>query len=144
MYLDVCTLCRPFDDQRMMRIRLETDAFYLILRSIQNRIYEMIVSPIHFKEIEDIEDMYEQLDLTILLDRYGVKSQCDLDEVRKRAEQLYLLKFGVADAAHIAFAEASSDFFITCDDKLLKKCNKLKLDVVVINPVNFCLEEDLK
>jgi len=37
LYLDVCTLCRPFDDQNMMRIRLETDAFYLILRNIQNK-----------------------------------------------------------------------------------------------------------
>ena len=104
LYLDVCTLCRPFDDQNMMRIRLETDAFYLILKSIQNKIYEMMVSPIHLKEIEDIEDIYERLDVTILLDKYGVKPKCDLREIRKRAEQLYLLKFGVADAAHLAFA----------------------------------------
>lgn len=144
LYLDVCTLCRPFDDQNLMRIRLETDAFYLILRSIQNKVYEMMVSPVHHKEIEDIEDIYERLDVSILLDKYGVKPQYDLNEIRKRAEQLYLLKFGVADAAHIAFAEVTADFFITCDDRLLEKCNKSKVNVAVLNPVDFCLREDLR
>ena len=32
LYLDVCTLGRPFDDQNMMRIRLETDSYHLILQ----------------------------------------------------------------------------------------------------------------
>ena len=31
VYLDVCALCRPFDDQAHMRIRLETEAVQLIL-----------------------------------------------------------------------------------------------------------------
>ncbi|MDI6736432.1 MAG: hypothetical protein QME42_09640 [bacterium] len=144
LYLDICTLCRPFDDQSMMRIRLETDAFYLILRTIQNKTYEMIVSPIHLKEIEDIEDIYEQLEVSILLDKYGVKPPCNLNEIRKRAEHLCLLKFGIADAAHIAFAEATADFFITCDDRLLKKCNKSEVNVEVMNPGSFCLREDLR
>ena len=144
LYLDVCTLCRPFDDQNMMRIRLETDALFLILRGIQNKIYEMVVSPIHLKEIEDIEDIYERLDVTILLDRYGGKPKCDLNEIKKRAEQLYLLKFGVADAAHLVFAEVTADIFITCDDRLLEKCNKSKLSIAVMNPLDFCLREDLR
>jgi predicted nucleic acid-binding protein len=128
----------------MMRIHLETDAFYLILRGIQNKTYEMIVSPIHLKEIEDIENTYEQLDVTILLDKYGIKPQCNLNEIRKRAEQFCLLKFGIADAAHIAFAEATADFFITCDDRLLKKCNESEVSVEVMNPVSFCIKEDLR
>ena len=47
LYFDVCTLCRPFDDQNKMRIHLETDAFYLILQNIINGKFEMIVSPVH-------------------------------------------------------------------------------------------------
>lgn len=144
LYLDVCTLCRPFDNQNIMRIRLETDAFYLILQSIQNKTYKMIVSSVHFKEIEDIEDICERLDIGILLDKYGLKPRCDLNEIRKRSKQLHLLKFGVADAAHIAFAEATSDFFITCDDSLLKKCNKSNVNTLVMNPINFCFKEDLR
>jgi len=61
LYLDVCTLCRPFDNQNLMRVRLETDAYYLILDSIQSKKYEMIISPAHEKEIEDIGDSREKI-----------------------------------------------------------------------------------
>lgn len=54
LYLDVCTLCRPFDDQNVMRIRLETDAFYLILQNIQNGKYEMM-NPVEFCIHEDLK-----------------------------------------------------------------------------------------
>jgi predicted nucleic acid-binding protein len=144
LYLDVCTLCRPFDDQNIMRIRLETDAFYLILQNIQNKLYEMVVSPVHFKEIETIEELRERLWLLDLLDKYGIKPPCDLSKIRKRAGQLCNLKFGIADAAHVAFAEATSDLFITCDDKLLRKCNKSNVKISVVSPVDFCFKEDLR
>ena len=51
LYLDVCTLCRPFDDQSQMRIRLETNAYYLILQAIRNTHYDMLVSAVHFEEV---------------------------------------------------------------------------------------------
>lgn len=51
---------------------------------------------------------------------------------------------GTADAAHVAFAEAISDCFITCDDKLIRKCHKYKIDVPSRNPVEFCIKENLK
>lgn len=144
LYLDVCILCRPFDDQNIMRTRLETDAFYLILQNIQNKLYEMIFSPVHLKEIETIEALRERLWLVGLLDKYGIMPPCDLSKIRKRAEQLCNIKFGVADAAHVAFAEATSDFFITCDDKLLRKCNKSNVKISVVSPVDFCFKEDLR
>ena len=34
LYLDVCTFCRPFDNQNMMRIRLETDSYYLMNETV--------------------------------------------------------------------------------------------------------------
>lgn len=144
IYLDVCAMCRPFDDQSLMRIRLETDAFFLILRGIQNGNYDMIVSPVHQKEIDSIEDFYERIELKSLLEKYGKKQSIQLQEVRKRAEELYMLKFGVADAAHVAFAEKTSDCFITCDDKLLRKYRKINFNLSAMNPVEFCVKEDLK
>ena len=56
IYIDVCTLCRPFDDQNQMRIRLETDAWYLILNAIKQGDYEMAVSPAHTQEITSISE----------------------------------------------------------------------------------------
>ncbi|OIO22143.1 MAG: hypothetical protein COZ80_02750 [Ignavibacteria bacterium CG_4_8_14_3_um_filter_37_9] len=144
LYLDVCTLCRPFDNQNLMRIRFETDAYYLILDGIQRKKYEMIVSPVHYKEIESIEDVREKVQVLELLSAYGIQSNYDADKVKKRAEELISFHFGTADAVHLAFAERSSDYFITCDDKLIKRSRKIKLDLVVTNPVEFCINEELK
>ncbi len=144
LYLDVCTLCRPFDDQNMMRIRIETDALYLILQNIINGNYDLMVSPVHLKEIEAIEDIRERLELTILLNKFGVKPFCNLQKLRERAEYLFSFKFGIADAAHLAFAEETCDVFITCDDKILKKTKKSDVTMLTINPIEFCIMEDLK
>jgi hypothetical protein len=35
LYLDVCIICRPYDDQKMMRIRLETDAKKKRMESVE-------------------------------------------------------------------------------------------------------------
>jgi len=46
-------------------------------------------------------------------------------DTRIRAERLYDNGIGVADAAHVAFAEAAGANFVTCDDRLLKRCLKI-------------------
>jgi predicted nucleic acid-binding protein len=144
IYLDVCTLCRPFDDQAMMRVRLETDAYYLILQAVQNKKYALIVSPVHFLEIDAIDDVEERYEVAALLKKFGVQPSWNSAKTRQRAEELYQMSFGAADAAHVAFAEAGADFFITCDDKLLKKCRRIDTTVKIASPVNFIIEEDLK
>jgi predicted nucleic acid-binding protein len=144
IYLDVCTLCRPYDDQNLMRIRLETDACYLILQHIQNGRYTMIVSPVHFREVTAIAETRERAEVTVLLHRYGTNPSCDLLAVRKRAEVLHSRRFGIADAAHVAFAEATADVFITCDDRLLRQCRRTLVSLRVMSPIDFCLAEDLR
>jgi len=144
IYLDVCALCRPYDDQHLMRIRLETDALYLILQHIQNGRYTMIVSPVHFREVAAIEESRERTEVTALLHRYGTTPSCDLSSVRQRAEALRARRFGVADAAHVAFAEASADVFMTCDDRLLRQCRRASVRMRAMNPIDFCLAEDLR
>ena len=126
IYLDVCALCRPFDDQSYLRIRLETEAVNLILSKVKKGIYQLVVSPVHIKEIEAISDEIERIQLFSLLEKYGIKVKANLKQVRKRAEELIKLKFGIADAAHVAFAELVGAEFISCDDKLVKKCEGYK------------------
>jgi predicted nucleic acid-binding protein len=127
-----------------MRIRLETDAYNLILLAIENKRYEMIISSMHSKELESIKDIKERIQIIHLLDEFGISKKIDLNIVKTRADELIKLKFGIADAIHLAFAEISSDFLITCDDKFEKKSRKIKTNIVVVNPVEFCLKEDLK
>ena len=143
LYIDVCTLCRPFDDQNQMRIRLETDAWYLILNAIKQSDYEMVVSPVHRQEISAISDTQERYELLTLLDRYGHTKICDCKVARTRAEDLHNLRFGVADAAHVAYAELIADAFISCDDKLLKKCRANNVVIPAMNPIEFCSQEDV-
>ena len=143
IYLDVCTLCRPYDDQSLLRIRLETDSFFLILKAVTDEKYQMITSPIHFREIADINEQSEKLQLINLLENFGSVIKYDLLFAKMRSKELINKGLGVADAIHIAFAEQAADSFITCDDKLLKKSTKIKLNTNVLNPVQFCLNEGL-
>lgn len=145
LYLDVCTLCRPFDDQQQLRIRLETDAVFLILRYLERGLYRAAVSPVLLKEVAAIKATEERLEIEELLRRFGTTSpDCDLVKARTRAEALCVVGFGVADAAHVAFAEQTADFFITCDDRLLKRCRKSDLNVLACSPVEFVSQEELE
>ena len=105
IYLDVCVLSRPFDDQSLLRIRLETEAANLILSKVKNEEYRLVVSPIHWEEIKAISGNFERIELQERLQALGEFVTVDLAAASNRAEELYDLKFGVADAAHIAFAE---------------------------------------
>lgn len=145
LYLDVCTLCRPFDDQQQMRIRLETDSVFLILRHIEKGLYRAVVSPVHLREVVAIKGTEERLEIEELLRRFDATSLvCDLGKTRTRAEMLSAAGFGIADSAHVAFAEQTADFFITCDDKLLKRCKKSDLNILACGPVEFVSQEELE
>ena len=131
IYLDVCALCRPFDDQRYIRIRLESEAVHLILETIRFKRMKLAVSPVHYEEINDIADPVERYHLLSLLDNYGERIDADVEKTRLRAETLFETGFGVADAAHVAFSEAVRANFVSCDDRLLKKCWKNSLDISI-------------
>lgn len=57
VYLDVCALNRPLDDQNQMRIRLEADAVLLILSHARERTLQMVVSPVHASETAASPDL---------------------------------------------------------------------------------------
>lgn len=144
VYLDICVLCRPFDDQSALRIRMETDAYYLIMASIYSGRFLPVVSPVHYAEAESISEMQEQSQLMELLKRLDNRQIFNMDNINIRADQLIAMGFGVADAYHLACAEMKSDVFISCDDLLLKRAVTKKIAVKVYNPVEFALKEKLQ
>jgi predicted nucleic acid-binding protein len=143
LYLDVCTLCRPFDDQRSLRIRLETDAYYLVLQHIRMGRFQLVASPVHLLEISAIEIPCERQTLLALLDDLAVMIPHQPD-LQKRAELLVKRGLGIADAAHIAYAERNADFFLSVDDRLLRKAARIEAGPALCSPVQFCLRKDLK
>ncbi len=126
-----------------MRIRLETNAYYLILQALLDGRYTMVVSPVHFEEANAISDAEEKRGIIAVLETLGKRPYVS-PTTRARAEDLRSRKFGVADAAHLAFAETTADFFISCDDILVKKCKREKISIKVLNPVEFTILEDIK
>ncbi|BAB75478.1 PIN domain-containing protein [Anabaena sp. FACHB-709] len=61
------------------------------------------------------------------------------ENIRNRAEQLEQEGVKAIDALHVACAEASqSDYFITCDKRLINRGQNLS--ITVINPNNFIFE----
>jgi len=144
LYLDVCALSRPFDDQSYLRVRIETEAVNLILTAIRTGKSALVYSPVHIKELEAIDDRIERIELLTLLNNQGEMIHSKAGEVRARAEELVMLGFGVADAAHVAFAEKVKASFISCDDKLIKHCLKHGIETWCGNPVAYCEKEGLK
>ena len=104
----------------------------------------MVYSPVHKVGISAITNDFERIDLLLLLEKLAVQRDIDKEAARMRAEELLRQGIGSADAAHLAFAEAAKADFISCDDKLIKKCSKMSINVWTGNPVAFCYKEDLK
>lgn len=144
VYVDVCALCRPFDDQSQMRIRLETDALQLILGNVRAGNLDLIVSRVHQLEISAIPDLAERTHLELMLQQIGKRVNPGLVQTRIRAEEFVRQGLGPADAAHVAWAEQVGADLVTCDDRLLRQCRKVKPDVWCGTPIAFCDKEDLR
>lgn len=144
IYLDVCVLSRPFDNQRQPRIRIETAALELILDHIRLKHLKLVVSPVHKAEISAIRIIDERQHLLHLLNELGIVLLTDSDSIRGRAEQLVDSGMGIADAAHVAYAEATQADFVTVDDRLLKQCHRVNLSIWSGTPQAFCDKEQLR
>jgi predicted nucleic acid-binding protein len=145
IYIDICALCRPFDDQGFLRIRLETIAMHLILSKIRERHFHLFYSPVHERELRDLQDNFERIQAETFLHAYGSSAiiMVQSKSVRTRTEELIGVGMGLLDAAHAAFAEACNADLISCDDQFLKKCRKY-LKVWAGLPENFCAKEGLQ
>jgi predicted nucleic acid-binding protein len=127
-----------------MRIHLETAAVLLIIGHVRSKILTMIVSPVHDVEIAAIKEVAEREHLQLLLQETGTRISFDLPRARQRAEQLVQQGLGPADAAHLALAEQAGSDFVTCDDRLLRKCRRIRPTIWCGSPIAFCEKEDLR
>lgn len=142
-YLDVCALNRPLDDQSQMRIRLEADAVSLILNHVRSKSLALAVSPAHHIEVSASPDPSRRSHVQLLLE-LGIQVVFDRVASRRRAEELVTLGMGTADAAHVAIAEQMGCDFVTCDDRLLRQCRRIGVNVWVGTPLAYCDKENLK
>ena len=142
IYLDVCCLNRPFDDQTQERIRLEAEAVLLILERCQAGTWRLLGSEAVDYEVSRIPDEERRRKVFHLASIARVK-QVVSEAVQTRAEELERLGFTALDALHIACAEAGgADVLLTTDDRMLAKAKELQdsLRVRIENPILWLME----
>lgn len=142
IYLDVCCLNRPFDDQRQERIRLEAEAVLLILGRCEAGAWQWISSAVVEEEVNNtpsrerrsrVKNMFSGAYRTVAL----------ADTAIARAQELKAMGFRTYDALHLACAEqATVDVFLTTDDRVLRTATRhtAQLKVRVANPLEWLLE----
>jgi predicted nucleic acid-binding protein len=136
VYLDMCALKRPFDDQRQPRVREEAAGVAAIVARAEAGEIVLVRSPAHLVENDANPREDRRLAAALWIDGAAVNVLLDA-EVEVRAGKLVALGFRPLDALHVAFAErASARWFVTCDDELLKLAGRLgdALRTVVIPP----------
>jgi len=121
IYLDNSALNRPYDDQKQPRIWLETLCVVLILQIVEKGEAELIRSTFHILENNESRASERRAWVEACLN-LASRFANTTGEMEQRATALSKTGLKPLDAAHLAAAEtANADFFITCDDQLIRK-----------------------
>ena len=144
IYMDLCCLNRPFDDQRQDRIRLESEAVTLVLSRLERGQVDLLTSDVLELENSRNRDGERREFVGALLQATSARVPVDENVVRQ-ARHLHGLGFHAFDALHLACAQtAGADVFLTTDDQLLA-CAQRNADALrlrVLNPVEWVREAD--
>lgn len=142
IYLDVCCLNRPFDDQRQDRIRLEAEAILLILGRCEAGAWQWLSSTVVEEEVNKTPSSARRSRVRQMLS--GAHGTVALTDVAiTRAQELKAMGFRTYDALHLACAEqATVDIFLTTDDRVLRIATRhtAQLQVRVAHPLAWLLE----
>lgn len=143
IYLDVCCLNRPFDDQTQDRIHLEAEAVLLILTHVESGRWQWIGSEVLDYEIEQTPNAERRLRVKLLTTSVAHTVLVEAAE-EARARQLEELGFHALDALHLASAESGgADVLLTTDDRLLRLAVRFsaQLRIRVANPLIWLQEK---
>jgi len=137
IYLDVCCLNRPFDDQTSDRIHMEAEAILTILKHVESSDWVLIGSGVINYEISKTVDKEIKKRLQLLAQGASIFIPID-QKVQLRATQIQAFGIRTYDALHIACAETGeADVMLSTDDKLIKiaKRNIEKFHIEIKNPL---------
>jgi len=144
VYLDCCSLQRPFDDRSQPRIAVEAEAVLVILALCESHYVRLISSESLLFEIGRIPDQTRREDALAILKLANENVELTT-EVEVLARKLMASGLKPLDALHLASAStAKADYFCTCDDKFLRKAKTLNgLDTKVVSPTELVMELDI-
>jgi hypothetical protein len=103
LYLDNCCFNRPFDDQKQLKIKLETEAKLFIQQAILFGKHELVWS--YILEFENKQSPYKERRTTIFDWKAVASVHCvETEDIVAKAEQLTVLGLKAKDALHVACA----------------------------------------
>ena len=142
IYMDVCCLCRPFDDQTVGRIRLEVTAVQEIIRRCASMEYTLVKSEAIIEEISKIPDIRKRLRVEKIVSI--ADEQVILDEdIIARMHVLIAMGGDAMDSLHITCAERPGAILLTTDDGMITFFKMHQdIQVRIENPVTWLKEEN--
>ena len=144
IYLDCCSLQRPFDDRSQPKIAVEAEAVLVILALCESDRLKLISSDALLFEIGRIPNQDRKEDALAILKIAQATVELS-PEIEKLAGRLETSGLKPLDALHLAFASASKvDYFCKCDDKFLKKAKNFdSLNTKVVSPTELVMELEI-
>ena len=135
IYLDTCCLQRPLDDQTQPRVRVETEAIFAILASVQDGSITLLTSEALEFEISRVPDEQRRREALAILTLASERLTLSVAS-EELAESLARAGLAAMDALHVALAAtAKASFFVTADDKLLRRARSLPS--LTVTPVSI-------
>lgn len=142
VYLDTSVYNRPFDDQTQTRIKLETEVFLFILeKAVAGEIIILGSSALLYENSQNpFAERKERVSSYLRIASRLIKLN---DSIKKKALFFESTGLGSVDALHLTYAEfGSAQYFLTCDDAIIKKAKKNKriFKMDICNPLEFVLK----
>jgi len=137
LYVDLSCFNRPFDDQGQERIRLETEAVFVVLTRIMEGKDTLLWSWVMSFE-NDKHPNPDRRDEIAVWEARAERSVSLSNKLEERARQISELGIAGLDAVHLASAEEGrADVLLTCDDVLVRRSRRRTLALRVLNPVAY-------
>jgi hypothetical protein len=139
IYMDVCCLCRPFDDHQNRKIRLEAEVILSILDRCSSD-WELVGSVVLDSEISRMADPDKRQKVEQKLEL--VREYIELDEtIFNRALMYQRSGIKLFDALHLACAQSGETIFLTTDNRIIILSGKIPaITIRVENPVRWLME----
>lgn len=144
LYLDACSLNRPFDDRSQVRVHLESEAVLAILERVEREDWTLLSSAVLEFELTQTPDSQRRARTLRLLSLAREQTGCDAIVSSRASELRRTHGLRALDALHLACAEAlKADAFLTTDDRLIRAARRTAgpaLRVRVANPLAWLTE----
>ncbi len=139
VYLDNCCFNRPFDDQSLLTIRMETEAKLDIQEKIKSGHLSLGWS--YMLDFENNNNPF--VEKRVEIQRWKELADSfvnETTEIISKMNELITIGLKSLDALHVACAiSLQCEYFLTVDKGILKKKTKVS-QIKITNPVNLIIE----